>query len=37
MIMNHLDVKKTYKLYVGGKFIRSESGKSLVAQARWIK
>jgi acyl-CoA reductase-like NAD-dependent aldehyde dehydrogenase len=27
----HLDVKKTYKLYVGGKFIRSESGKSLAA------
>jgi len=27
----HLDVKKTYKLYVGGKFIRSESGKYLPA------
>ena len=27
----HLDVKKTYKLYAGGKFIRSESGKSLAA------
>jgi acyl-CoA reductase-like NAD-dependent aldehyde dehydrogenase len=27
----HLDVKKTYKLYVGGKFIRSESGKYLAA------
>jgi acyl-CoA reductase-like NAD-dependent aldehyde dehydrogenase len=31
MIMTHLDVKKTYKLYAGGKFIRSESGKSLPA------
>src|SRR5512137_3010956 len=31
--MKHLDVKKTYKLYVGGKFIRSESGKSLAAQS----
>lgn len=29
--MNHLEVKKTYKLYAGGKFIRSESGKSLAA------
>jgi len=29
----HLDVKKTYKLYAGGKFIRSESGKSLVAHS----
>lgn len=29
--MNYLDVKKTYKLHVGGKFIRSESGKSLAA------
>lgn len=29
----HLDVKKTYKLHVGGKFIRSESGKSLAARA----
>jgi acyl-CoA reductase-like NAD-dependent aldehyde dehydrogenase len=31
--MNALDIKKTYKLYVGGKFIRSESGKSLPAHA----
>lgn len=29
--MSHLDIKKTYKLYAGGKFIRSESGKSLAA------
>jgi acyl-CoA reductase-like NAD-dependent aldehyde dehydrogenase len=29
----HLDIKKTYKLYVGGKFIRSESGKSLAANS----
>ena len=29
--MKALEVKKTYKLYVGGKFIRSESGKSLAA------
>ena len=28
-----LDVKKTYKLYAGGKFIRSESGKSLAAHS----
>lgn len=31
--MNTLDVKKTYKFYVGGKFIRSESGKTLPAHA----
>jgi len=31
--MNVLNVKKTYKLYVGGKFIRSESGKTLPAHA----
>ncbi|HEU5069118.1 MAG TPA: aldehyde dehydrogenase family protein [Verrucomicrobiae bacterium] len=31
MTMTRLDVKKTYKLCVGGKFIRSESGKSLPA------
>lgn len=31
--MNALNVKKTYKLYVGGKFIRSESGKTLPAHA----
>jgi acyl-CoA reductase-like NAD-dependent aldehyde dehydrogenase len=28
-----LDVRKTYKFYVGGKFIRSESGKSLPAHS----
>jgi acyl-CoA reductase-like NAD-dependent aldehyde dehydrogenase len=26
--MNRLDVRKTYKLYIGGKFPRSESGRS---------
>jgi acyl-CoA reductase-like NAD-dependent aldehyde dehydrogenase len=26
-----LDVRKTYKLYIGGKFVRSESGKYLAA------
>ena len=26
-----LDIRKTYKLYVGGKFIRSESGRVLPA------
>lgn len=31
--MTHLEVKKTYKFYVGGKFIRSESGKSLPANS----
>lgn len=29
--MNRLDIKKTYKLYVGGKFPRSESGRYLPA------
>lgn len=28
-----IDVKKTYKLYIGGKFVRSESGKVLPATA----
>jgi acyl-CoA reductase-like NAD-dependent aldehyde dehydrogenase len=28
-----LDVRKTYKFYVGGKFIRSESGRCLPAQS----
>jgi acyl-CoA reductase-like NAD-dependent aldehyde dehydrogenase len=28
-----LDVKKTYKLYIGGKFPRSESGRSLPAKS----
>ena len=26
--MSRLDVRKTYKLYIGGKFPRSESGRS---------
>jgi acyl-CoA reductase-like NAD-dependent aldehyde dehydrogenase len=29
--MNGLEIKKTYKLYLGGKFVRSESGKVLAA------
>jgi acyl-CoA reductase-like NAD-dependent aldehyde dehydrogenase len=33
MIMNRLDVKKTYKLYLGGKFPRSESGRCLPAKS----
>jgi acyl-CoA reductase-like NAD-dependent aldehyde dehydrogenase len=28
-----LDVRKTYKLYIGGSFVRSESGRSLAAQS----
>jgi len=28
-----LDVRKTYKLYVGGRFVRSESGRILAAQS----
>ena len=31
--MNRLDVKKTYKLYIGGKFPRSESGRYLPAHS----
>lgn len=31
--MNRLDVRKTYKLYIGGNFVRSESGRSLTASA----
>lgn len=31
--MNRLDVRKTYKLYIGGNFVRSESGRSLGASA----
>jgi len=31
---NRLDIKKTYKLYIGGKFVRSESGRVLQATAR---
>jgi acyl-CoA reductase-like NAD-dependent aldehyde dehydrogenase len=32
-MMNRLDVKKTYKLYIGGKFPRSESGRYLPAKS----
>src|SRR5436305_7924164 len=33
--MNHrLDVRKTYKLYIGGNFVRSESGRYLPAQSQ---
>src|SRR5476651_466292 len=31
--MNRLDVKKTYKLFIGGKFPRSESGRYLPANS----
>src|SRR5579862_10016480 len=31
--MNRLDVRKTYKLYIGGKFPRSESGRYLAAKS----
>jgi len=31
--MNRLDIKKTYKLYIGGKFPRSESGRCLPAKS----
>jgi acyl-CoA reductase-like NAD-dependent aldehyde dehydrogenase len=31
--MNRLDVRKTYKLYIGGKFPRSESGRYLPAKS----
>src|SRR5262245_8961613 len=30
---SRLDVKKTYKLYIGGKFPRSESGRYLAAKS----
>ena len=30
----HLEIRKTYKLYVGGKFVRSESGRCLPATSR---
>jgi acyl-CoA reductase-like NAD-dependent aldehyde dehydrogenase len=34
MAMNkHLEVRKTYKLYLGGNFVRSESGRYLPAQS----
>src|SRR5579862_6653996 len=32
--MNRLDVRKTYKLYIGGKFPRSESGRYLSAKSQ---
>ena len=31
--MTRLDVRKTYKLYIGGKFPRSESGRYLAAKS----
>ncbi len=31
--MNRLGVKKTYKLYIGGNFVRSESGRVLPAES----
>ncbi|EWT00130.1 aldehyde dehydrogenase [Intrasporangium oryzae NRRL B-24470] len=31
--MSRLDVRKTYKLYIGGKFTRSESGRSYAVQS----
>jgi acyl-CoA reductase-like NAD-dependent aldehyde dehydrogenase len=31
--MSRLDVRKTYKLYIGGKFPRSESGRSYAVQS----
>ncbi|HEY2081174.1 MAG TPA: aldehyde dehydrogenase, partial [Verrucomicrobiae bacterium] len=31
--MPRLDVRKTYKLYIGGKFPRSESGRYLPAKS----
>jgi len=33
MKSNRLDIKKTYKLYIGGKFPRSESGRYLPAKS----
>ena len=33
MSASRLDVKKTYKLYIGGKFSRSESGRYLPAKS----
>jgi acyl-CoA reductase-like NAD-dependent aldehyde dehydrogenase len=33
MNSNRLDVKKTYKLYIGGNFVRSESGRYLPAKS----
>src|SRR6266700_2553187 len=31
--MTRMDVHKTYKLYIGGNFVRSESGRYLPAQS----
>src|SRR5262245_13173829 len=31
--MSRLDIRKTYKLYIGGKFPRSESGRYLSAKS----
>jgi len=33
-VAERIDVRKTYKLYVGGKFPRSESGRTYTVQAR---
>jgi acyl-CoA reductase-like NAD-dependent aldehyde dehydrogenase len=33
MSVLRLDVRKTYKLYIGGNFVRSESGRSLAAKS----
>jgi acyl-CoA reductase-like NAD-dependent aldehyde dehydrogenase len=33
MSVSRLDVRKTYKLYIGGSFVRSESGRSLAARS----
>ncbi len=32
--MSRLPIKKTYKLYIGGEFPRSESGRSYEAQGQ---
>ena len=32
--MTRLDVRKTYKLYIGGKFPRSESGRTYEAEGQ---
>jgi acyl-CoA reductase-like NAD-dependent aldehyde dehydrogenase len=33
MSERRLDIRKTYKLYIGGQFVRSESGRALPAQS----
>jgi len=33
LMSTRLDIKKTYKLFIGGKFVRSESGRYLPAQS----